>query len=406
MSPDSIGLSPAAPAPSSRAPGKGRIPARALRQGAAALAAFALTLTGMQRVVAPGGGDLLASKLQQYQGAAARYDTVFLGSSRIYRGVVPPVFDGLLEASGVPSSSFNLGIQYPHQLELEYLTRQVLSSGRGHLERLFVEYLPLTPQVDPANAFHARAVHWHDWPATVLALERARAIDAELPGGIPLVVDPESEHSVLGELERLLPAWWTLGREHLQHWAKRELLVARRGDVVKGALGRPHGQTAEWGRLQGYLSLEEDERRMRGRGGEENSIQRRRALFLAGLADYSREVELLSREPSFFGDEEWMNAELCQVHDLAAYRTMVAACRRAGVEVCLVIMPSLSCERALEERLAQELSVPVLRYNLPREHPELYRPELRFDAGHLNQEGARVFSERLARDWLAHGGGV
>lgn len=372
---------------------------RALAHLAVYLAVLALALSFMRRVAAPGGGDILGSKLQHYLAEPERYDTVFLGSSHVYRAFVPEVFDARLGASGVPSSSFNLGVQYPHQLELEYLARAVLEAGRGRLRRLLIEYVTLMPQVDPDNAFHSRAVYWHDWPATSLALERTRGVAEATPGGIPLVTG-EDEHSVLGEVERLLPSWWAIDRVHLQHWAKRELLIARGPDVLKGLLGRAHGQTGEWARNRGYLSLEEDERRMGARGNADNSIRRRREAFLADLDGYAAEVRAVASEPRWFGDGEWVNAELLQVHDLAAYHAMAAAARREGVELVVVVMPSSNCDRPAEERLGAELGVPVLRFNRPQEFPELYSPELRYDSGHINEAGAVAFTELLARHWL------
>jgi hypothetical protein len=359
-----------------------------------------LALAGFHAVAAPGGGDILGSKLQHYEAAAARYDTVFLGSSHVYRGFVPARFDSELAAQGVPCRSFNFGIQYPHQLELEYLFRALLSADTGRLARVLVEYVPLTPQVDPANAFQSRAVHWHDLAATALALERALAIECGEPGPIPLVPEPENPHSVLGLVEGCLPSVWTLARVHVQHAFKRAFLVNRWTDVLKGLSGRAHGQSAEWARTQGYLALEEDEARLAARGRGENSFTLRRAAFLDDLQSFQADVERLRRLRSSFGDEEWMEAGLHQVHDLRAYQRMAAAARAHRIELVVVVMPSLSCERAVEERLASELGVRVLRFNLPDEFPGLYDPALRFDSGHLSAAGAEAFSALLAQAWL------
>lgn len=366
---------------------------RCALQCALFLVALFVTLAGAARVAAPGGGDLLGSKLEAYTRDAHALDTVFLGSSHVYRAFVPELFDAELAAHGASARSFNLGVQSSHVLELEYLTRHVLSAGRGALRRLLVEYQPLTPELDPANAFLARAVHWHDGAATALALECSGAA-----GPVRLIADTD-ERSLLGLAEDALPDWWELDRIHLQHFAKRALLVARWDDVAKGLLGRPHGQTAEWRRTRGYLSLEEDEQRV-GTRNPANTYRLRREAFRAGLADYAIEVEELAREATFFGDEEWLDARLEQRHELAPYRRMAAAARAAGVEFILVVMPQNACDRPAEERLA-ELGVPVFCFNRPQDYPELYDPELRFDSGHANAEGARLFTRRLAGHWLA-----
>ena len=393
-------LAPDAPLPATSE----RPLARCARAGAHValyLATLAGTLALLGRAAPPGGGDLLGSKLQHYLASVAQHDTVFLGSSHVYRAFVPAVFDAELAAAGVEARSFNLGVQSTHQLELEYLARLVLDEGRGHLARLFVEYQPFAPQLDLDNAFQARTVHWHDAEATALALARTHAAAAATPGGIPLVVS-EDEHSILGLAERCLPSWWRIDRVHLQHFAKRELCVARGPDLVENLRGRARG--GEWRANRGYLSLEEDERRAGARAGT-NPYRRRREAFLADLADYTAELAALEREPVFFGDGEWMDARLLQVPDFTAYRRMAAEARAAGVELVIVVMPAGTCDRAAEERLARELGVRVLRFNRPARFPALYEPELRFDSGHLAEAGARVFSVELARAWLAGSGG-
>jgi hypothetical protein len=69
------------------------------------------------------------------------------------------------------------------------------------------------------------------------------------------------------------------------------------------------------------------------------------------------------------------------------------------VEPVLVVMPSQSCNRPVEVRLEERLGVTVLRFNRPSEVPALYDPALRFDAGHLSADGARVFTRLLAQRW-------
>jgi len=365
------------------------------------VAAFAVVSAGLRAVATPGGGSEIGSKVEHYVTDAARYDTVFVGTSHVFRAFVPEEFDARLGAAGVESSSFNLGVQLPNQLEIHYLTRLVLEHGGEHLERVFVQYHALAPQIDPDQAQNPRTIYWHDWEETALALERSRAIDRATPGGIPLVDDPENPNSILGLVESRLPSRYYLSRTHLQHWVRRELLVARRKDLARGLLGRSHGRTAAWGDLRGYVSLEAEERRLAEGGNPDNFLFRRREAFLEREGEYERLVDELRVEEEANGDEEWLGAELAVYPDLEAYRRMAALARAAGVELVVVVMPSLSATREVESRMEAELGVPVLRYNRPDEFPELYDTSLRFDSGHLSEEGARLFTGRLAADWLA-----
>ncbi len=364
-----------------------------------ALVAFLLVHLFLRAIASPGGGGTVGSKIEHYEQNAALYDTVFIGTSHVFRSFVPGEFDRIMAENGEASSSFNLGIQLPNQAELHYMLRLVLDEGGDHLKRVFVQYYALTPQIDPEQAFIARNVYWHDWEGTLLSIDRAWAVDEATPGGIELAVNQKRRHAVLAILERQFPSRWYLSREHFQHWIKRELLVARNKDVARGFLGRPHGMTARWGVMRGYYPLEVDGAYRARHGHPDNVILLRRQDFLDRHDEYLAHVERLRTEDVVWGDQEWMGSGVERFSDLEVYRRMVRDAREAGVEIVVVVMPSNSCDRPFEEAMERELGVPVLRYNLPDAHPRLYDTELRYDSGHLTEEGALEFTRTFTEEY-------
>lgn len=368
-----------------------------LARSAVALAAFALVGVALRAVASPAGGGTVGAKVEYWRAHASEFDTVFVGSSHVHRGFVPEEFDRLLAAGGLECRSFNFGIQLPHLIEARHLIQEVLASG--NVERVFLEYQSLVPQVDPENAFIPRSLYWHDGPGTALAVERCLAWGRALGDGFGFAEDRSEVHSIFVLAERFaVPPCWRASGEHVEHFLVNALLIGRGKDVVKGLLGREHGQTARVGASQGYLSLEEELADLAGRG-EANAYARRRATFLAELERYSEEVAALEREPEVFGDQEWMNPELLRVDDLELLQRIAAEVQERGVQFVLVVMPSQSCNRAFEERLVEDLGARVLRYNRPDLYPELYAPENRFDAGHLSGQGALLFTRILAREY-------
>lgn len=368
-----------------------------------ALAAFAAVLALLHAFAAPGGGGIVGAKLEHYRDAPERYDTVFLGSSHVYRSFVPERFDEALREHGVEARSFNFGVQLPNLYETSYLLEEILARGEGRVRRVFCEYLPSTPQIDPQNAYLPRTVYWHDAETTGLAVSRAFALADELAddgeGGLRFAEEPST--SITSLLARPFPVPLRIAAGHVLHFGARAVLVGRGKDVAKGVLGREHGQTAAVARGAGYLSLEEQQRLLEAAGQLSNPYRRRHEHFLENLDAYRSRVEALRTEPVVFGDEEWMNADLQRVDDVEVLRRMAEACRAAGVELILVFMPANSCNRPLEERLPAELGVPVLRFNRPSVYPRLYEPELRFDSGHPSAEGANELTRLLAREYLA-----
>jgi len=399
-----------APAPSSdpRTPKVYRPRVRvALGRVGAALASFALVLAALRAVAAPAGGSVIGGKLEYWRAHASEYDTVFLGSSHVFRACVPAEFDRASAGFALSTHSFNFGVQAVHLLEQRYLLRQILVA-RPELARVFFEYQWLTPQLDPQNAFNPRTVYWHDAETTQLAMERASHWGAELGDAFAFVEAENEAHSVFTVLDRALPPGTRAAEQHAQHWLTNLFFIGRGKDVLRGVLGRQHGQTARYRAQHGYLSLEEDDRQLAAgdtqNGDVQNSYRARRERFLADQAGYRRALDELDAAEQSFGDAEWVNGELTRVDDFVLIAAIAAETRARGVEFVLVILPSQSANRPFEERLMEELGSLVLRYNLPERYPALYDPANRWDSGHLSEEGARHFSRILARDWAGQRG--
>ena len=378
------------------------------------LIVFAAVLLGslrlLDRLAVPGGGDLIGSKRQVFERRAASVDTVLLGSSHVYRGIVPERLDAAFERAGVEAHTYNFGIQLPNLIELHRVLREVLEKSPG-LRRVVLEYMQLVPQIDPENAFVPRSIYWHDRSGAFEAVERVGYWSRERGGSFPYVERTERtadggrvlrhRYSSTGLFDRLLPNDLRAQRDHYLHWLANLAMIGRSKDLARGLLGRDHSQVAWIGPGSGYVSLEREERRLEEYGKHQNTYRDRRRLFQGDPEAYLKRVEKLRSEEVVFGDEEWMNSELLRVDDLEVLRRMRSDCREAGAELVVVVMPANSTNRPLERRLEAELDVPVLVYTDPDRHPELFDPELRFDSGHFNEDGAQVFTDILAADLLA-----
>jgi hypothetical protein len=369
-----------------------------------ALASFVLASLAMRAVAAPAGGSSIGGKLEYWQAHGAEYDTLFLGSSHVLRAFAPDEFDRATAEFGVATHSFNFGLQAVHLLEQRYLLRAILDAHPG-LTRVFFEYQWLTPQIDPQNAYNARTVYWHDADTTMDAMERALHWGAVLGDELAYVEQPSARHSLFNIAQRaLLSPAQRAAEEHLEHYVTERLLLGRGKDVLKGVLGRAHGQTGRYRADHGYVSLEDDERMLAAQGQARNTYSVRRERFLANQAAYLRDVDALDAAPQAFGDGDWVNADLTRVDDFALIAALAEEVRARGVEFVLVILPSQSGNRPFEERLIEELGSLVLRYNVPERYPALYEVANRYDSGHLSAEGARYFSRILARDYAGQRG--
>jgi len=366
-----------------------------LARVAVAAASFWLVSWAMGRVAAPPGGPVIGGKLEFWHQHAHEYDTVFVGSSHVFRAFVPEEFDRLMGAANYESRSFNFGVQAVSLIEARHLLEEVLEAGEGSLRRVFFEYQWLTPQIDPANAFAPRTIYWHDGEATRLAVQRSLYWGEQLGPDFGYAEDESARHGLFSVLARRLPADLRAAGGHVQHYLANELLLGRGKDVLKGMSGRQHGQTQRYDAGDGYLSLEEEQAQQ----GEHGSYLQRRQRFLAEQDGYRQAVADLEQDERAFGDAEWLNPDLLRVNDLELMRDIARLAQSRGVQFVLVLMPSLSCDRPFEDRLERSLGAPLLRYNLPDRYPELYTLESRFDSGHLTAAGALLFTRHLAEDY-------
>ena len=148
-------------------------------------------------------------KMTYFQDHGAQIDTLFIGSSRIYHGISPKVFDAVMSAAGQTTHSFNLAandMKPPESLEMVH---QVL---RQHpVRRIILEWNPL--QIDPHRADQTtrRDVYWHNtrWTWAILR---------EVHGG-------RSRHLYSGHSVKL---WGT----HLSLWSQNFVNLGRGCDQI------------------------------------------------------------------------------------------------------------------------------------------------------------------------------
>ncbi|MFT5289276.1 MAG: hypothetical protein ACI8QS_001579 [Planctomycetota bacterium] len=384
---------------------------------------FALFLLGtlavLRQVAGPGGGDLIASKRQVFEHRAGQVDTLVIGSSHVYRAVVPELLDRALLEGGVTARSYNFGIQLPDLLELRFLLREALGysvvSGQGEpdqvkVRRVVLEYMYLRPQIDPLNSFLPRTVYWHDFAQTMLAAERAGFWSREVEGGYSFFEKtatgadgeeiPLRPYSTTGLLDRALPTDVRVQRDHFLHWFTKLGMVGRHKDLARGLLGRRQPLFHWVSTSAGYVSLEEEEARLDRFGIRDNLYLKRRELFESEPEVFLDGVQRLRTEERVFGDENWLQSDLFRVSDLEVMRQIRDDCRAAGAELVIMVMPSNSTDRGLEASLEGILEVPVLIYSDPKLNPEFFDPALRYDSGHFNESGARAFTAVLAADLL------
>ena len=322
------------------------------------LVAFAATSALVGRLTGePELGDL-SRKLRAFEAGKDGYEVLFLGSSRVQRGVDPLLFDAELARRGIELRSFNLGVAGMKPHAANFLLREVLAAQPARLRFVVVEIDGWDPDLPAVNRYGRRAIHWHDGAETLSALRSTLAADKPWPARVELAV------------------------QHLLHLGAR-LTAAGRGPDAVGNLLEPADRTVPELPSRGFKAFPVAPL-------DEPSHHPFRQRFQREQASYRRAVTELAdgppRGPAGIPDFR-----------LAALSAQAKLLRQAGIEP-VYLLPPIPRPSPEVDLLARRGAIPnLLAFNRPDLFPELFEVEQRFDHEHLNRHGAEAFTRHLAR---------
>ena len=318
---------------------------RALLRLAAFAAAFVATCLALgSRLPLPEMEDA-SPKWKYFRENMDRFDTVFIGSSRFRHQIVPEIFDAHTGAA-----SLNLGCSGMWPPESWHYLRRLLALHPPRLRWVFIELMDGKTRLDPRDAGTLRMMYWHDWRHTCMAWR-----------------------AVLESTSRTPAEKRWLCAVHARLFLRRLANPGRGAELLRERWRSPKKKRApEWIATAGFEPLPPEG-----------------ALRGPALADYEQRVSALKKHRPEIAARPGL---------VAALRDLAAEVRRAGAQPIFVAAPTVSIGEnftGLPEDLA------ILFYNDPAQAPRLYEAGLHYDAGHLNEKGAAVFTGLLARDFAA-----
>jgi hypothetical protein len=311
-----------------------------------AVFAFVLVCAGLNALLPFPEIDVVSAELRFFQEHQDEFDTLFIGSSRIHHQLSPAIFDGIMREAGHSTRTFNFGINGMFPPENGYLLERLLRAKPGHLKWVFLELDELEVTRFPKAESTRRSLYWHDWKYTSLVLRKI--LDGEDHGNAR---DLFFFHSAL--------------------FAKNFTNIGRKSDLT------------EWSsRLGKTAALPKN----LGRDGD-GYVPQIKTLSTEEAAAYEAGLETaVSRTESRF-----VSAATEQ-----AYREWADQIRKIGATPIFLITPT-TAQTKLRFRAETGIGT-VLSFNDTKRYPQLYRSEMRFDADHLNREGAEEFTRLVALD--------
>ncbi len=329
---------------------------------AAFLVAYALGCGLLGRFAPEPTVPMVSPKLDWWRAHAEEFDTLIIGSSRTYRQVVPSLFDAAMAAGGVPTRSYNLGIDGMRAPEDGYLLAQALAAHRGPLRYVIMECNSLKMEVPDDNADTLRAVYWHDLPRMGALLRLCFAPDYT------------GERRSIGK--RISSGWGNLRHysDHAKLWAWRSAHVGSGNERLLAAIGIvPSAPTfIEVGKAKDGYRAPTTAERMSGKL----------------LRDYEKRLAEILAQPSVatdYGDAE-------SQRELLRKCALVTA---AGARPIFLAPPLLA-----PAVFTPADSTLFLNFALPARYPALFAIENRRDSGHTNSAGSALYTRLLAESLL------
>jgi hypothetical protein len=359
---------PLEPPPPHKATGRKTL-IRGVTNSAIAAAAFLITCIALRTILPfPEIDGGVSQKFRFFAAHKDEFDTLFIGSSRVYFQISPAVFDRVTRESGLPTHSFNFGIGGMYLPETAYLLEQILNLKPRNLRWVFIEYEELQTKWSPENQTSRRALYWADWKRVSLLLRKLT--DA---GTAPRWrLDPAKLRDIMLRQndEKNTRSLLTFYAAQFQ---RNSTNVARAADVLDYFLGR---DTKE--RRASYLGAASDGYVTRPNRMPPNQA----AAYERGLAAAMAQAGTRPLSP----------------YAVEGYRQCSQEVRNIGATPIFLITPSTTQINIATESIG--LAGVVMAFNNPRAYPGLYHSSVRRDGQHLTKSGAEEFTRIVAANFV------
>ncbi|MEY2520688.1 MAG: hypothetical protein QOF24_2447 [Verrucomicrobiota bacterium] len=323
---------------------------------AIALVAFLATSALIHALLPPMVPKGVAAKLEFFTQHKDDYDTVIVGTSRLYYSISPEIFDKTTSENGLATRTFNFGIDAMHPPENFYVLEQILKTKPRNLKWVVLEMGDIQTKWDNILGTQ-RAIYWHDWPRTALTLKKT--------------MNPRGNAPWFIQATRL----WLARRDLISNLTLYGKLFT---NVGRAAEFFPSEKRERFRDADSELGPHRDGYRPAGDG----MSPERATLFRQRLAQEVSEASQKFLDPA---TEQ-------------GYRKSAAQIREAGAAPLFVVAPVIFQSIARFQRSPPP--APLVSFNDSRKFPQLYDTRVRIDDGHLTNEGAAEFTRLLAQEFV------
>jgi hypothetical protein len=347
----------------------GKTLVRGVTNSVIGVAAFLIICIGLRAVLPfPEIDGGVSQKFRFFATHKDEFDTLFIGSSRVYFQISPATFDQVTRESGLPTHSFNFGIGGMYLPETAYLLEQILKLKPRNLRWVFIEYDELQTKWSPENQTSRRALYWADWKRVSLLL---RKLTDAGTGRLWLLNPAKLRDIFLRQNDEKNTR--NLLTFYAGQFEKNYTNVSRAADVLSRFSGRDTKQ-----RRASYLGAASD-----------GYVTRPNRMSPNQAAAYERALAAAMAQTG---------THPLSAYAVEAYRQCAQEVRNVGAAPIFLITPSTTQISVATE--TPGLTGIVMAFNNPRAYPNLYRTSARRDGQHLTKSGAEEFTRIVAANFV------
>jgi hypothetical protein len=327
---------------------------------------------GMRLVPYTWGSDLIHKKRVYLVENKEKFNTLFIGSSRIYRQIIPRVFDDSTAGMGI--KSFNFGVNWLFAPESFYLLDQLEKSDKLKFRYVFIE-LSKIRSVDYHNLHTTRIKYWYNFTYFEFALKAVLFSNVSLLEKIStILVHTISYLDYLLNLGYMTEAFDFRSRNHppLDY---TELGKSRDGFYPYGESNTTEGEEGDPvnKRHENFLK-------------DTTVLARRIKYSHTQFKKFRESPELLEKYNKYYTDE---------------INRLIMDAQAKGTFLIFIVSPRIDYKQYNE-------IIPIYHKILPghaieisdaSRYPQLYHAKYSNDETHLNTEGAAIYTGNLAREF-------
>jgi hypothetical protein len=295
------------------------------------------------------GNKVHSQKINILKEHAGEFNTVFMGSSRVYRQLNPELFDSLLTHLNL--HTYNLASPASFNPESYFLYEQLLEEDNLQLKYAILEIAPMA-DIGVVNVASQKSFYWQSVNSLQYCYDYLQK--SRLPSGERTnVISKYLLSYLIGKLD--------LTRFSVSESKKEEITY----NLLKTS-------------RDGYMALDDDpnsSRRLVKFGSDTTVAQKRiNAASFISTRDYTKQFN--------------------QAH-FAKLTELKEKSRLKGITLKFLIPPKLSSYSELMA-LRQQMPDDVIELASYAQYPEFYLSRYTFDEGHLNKTGSKLLTATLA----------